>query len=91
MTKIPLTEKSVIEIHVKVKLTVDDLNRANKVCYDTEEEHLVDSSGRIWAPLVMLENIGAGDYKTLTSVADFEESLGLTVEEYTEIETYITE
>jgi hypothetical protein len=39
----------------------------------------------------MLENIGAGDYKTLTSVADFEESLGLTVEEYTEIETYITE
>jgi hypothetical protein len=91
MTKVALTENSVIEISIKVRLTVSNLSIASKVYYDTEEEHLVDSKDRIWSPLVMLENIGAGQYRTLTSTSDFEEKLGLTVHSYPEIETYITE
>lgn len=91
MTKIPLKENTIIEISVKVKLSVSHLGKAEELCYDTDEGKLVDSSDRIWSPLVMLENIGNGKYKTLTSTQDFEEKLGLTVYSYPEIETYITE
>ena len=91
MAKIPLAENTIIEIYVKVKLSVRHLGKAKELCYDTEEEHLVDFKDIIWSPLVMLENIGAGQYRTLTSTSDFEEKLGLTVHSYPEIETYITE
>ena len=91
MTKIPLKENTIIEISIKVKLSVSHLDKAEELCYDTDEGKLVDSRERIWSPLVMLENIGAGQYKTLTSTSDFEESLGLTVHSYPEIETYIKE
>lgn len=91
MSKIPLTENSVIEISIKVKLNVADLKKAAEVYYDTNEEKLIDSNNRIWSPLMMLENIGAGQYRTLTSTSDFKEKLGLTVHSYPEIETYIVQ
>ena len=97
MTKIPLTENSVIEISLKVKLTVADLEQASKIYYDTNEEKLVDSQGRVWSPLMLLENIGETDkynelgqplYQILTSDEDFENELGLSIIEYTELETH---
>ena len=47
ITKVALTENSVIEISIKVRLTVFNLSIASKVYYDTDEEMLVDSTGRI--------------------------------------------
>jgi hypothetical protein len=90
MTKVALTENSVIEISIKVRLTVFNLSIASKVYYDTDEEMLVDYTGRIWSPLVMLENIGNREYEILTSDEDFEDILGLSIHEYPELETYIS-
>ena len=90
MTKVALTENSVIEISIKVRLTVFNLSIASKVYYDADEEMLVDSTGRIWSPLVMLENIGNREYEILTSDEDFEDILGLSIHEYPELETYIS-
>ena len=86
MSKIPLVENSILEISIKVKINISDLEKASKIYYDTLEEKLVDSQGRVWSPLMMLENIEEGEYEILTSIEDFEEGLGLTVEEYSEIE-----
>ena len=38
----------------------------------------------------MLENIGNREYEILTSDEDFEDILGLSINEYPELETYIS-
>lgn len=98
MSKIPLVENSILEISIKVKLSISDLEKATQVYYDTIEEKIMDSQGRVWSPLMTLENIGEPEYyskarilihRTLITDNDFKNQLGLSIDEYTELETYV--
>ena len=73
-----------IDIWVKARFSVADLNKANKLkfAYTNQNEHgeLVDEEGNIYSPLIMLENIITKEVLVFDS--QFENNLGLQISSY---------
>lgn len=82
------SEDQTLEVYVKVRFYITDFEKASKLTKDGAL--LEDEQGNVFAPMLCLERI-EGKGTDLYTDSDMAEALGMEIEEYLEIETYLTE
>jgi hypothetical protein len=77
-----------LEIHLKVRLSISDLEKASKLTIDN---YLIeDEYGNVFAPMLCLERI-EGSGSNLYTDENIKETLGLEVEEHIDSGIYLKE
>lgn len=81
------SEDQTLEVYVKVRFYITDFEKASKLTKDGAL--LEDEQGNVFSPMLCLERI-EGKGTDLYTDGDMSEALGMEIEEYLEIETYLT-